>query len=375
MTPRLVEVKRVLYIEGIGGSIDAGTWDKLEKSQRLDAFSHLFLWGYTDEVVVGRIWSSSDGKGRKRYPMIVCAQCRGLPISWIINKLLPRFEGIEQRCVAATSSDQVLSIIESSQAELQQLAQRANTSAHPKDSSPETLAWLADRPEMGSDDEGLLRVLYQINPDVTDSSGRKSSHASNNARHVRVPACDGSSIQVMLRWARFMTAWINNGTPFLMVLPLGQSWVDLLIGDQIGPRVFGIRVMPNKLPLTTDIPYNLDEQFVKGAQRLIAQSRGTNNEVADAPEPVPPPPPPVSQPAPSPPKDATSGQPEVNLPAPNRSRPLTKILIFIILVVVALTGLYFLNESDYLDEKYKVDTDACVEWLKTQLHWIKKHFY
>ena len=72
-----------------------------------------------------------------------------------------------------------------------------------------------------------------------------------------------------------------------MVLPLRQSWVDLLIGDQVGPRVFGIRVMPNKLPLTTEIPYNLDEQFVKNAQHLIAQSRGVDS--TDVREPDPPP--------------------------------------------------------------------------------------
>ena len=222
MSPRLIEVKRVLYVEGIGGSIDSGTWEKLEEDQRLDGFNHLFLWRYADEVVAGRIWSSSDGKGRKRYPMIVCAQCQGLPMPWIVNELLPRFEAIEQRCVATTSSADVISVIESSQAELQQLIQQANADTDLEVEPQETLAWLADRPEMGADHEGLFRLLYQVNPDAMNNSGRKSK-TSNHAKHVRVPACEGSSTEVMLRWTRFMTGWVNDDVPFLMVFAVGSA--------------------------------------------------------------------------------------------------------------------------------------------------------
>ena len=377
MSPRLIEVKRVLYVEGIGGSIDSGTWEKLEEDQRLDGFNHLFLWRYADEVVAGRIWSSSDGKGRKRYPMIVCAQCRGLPVSWIISELLPRFEAIEQQCVATTLSSDVMSVIESSQAELQQLVQQANTDTDPDVEPHETLAWLADRPEMGDGHQGLFRLLYQVNPDAINTSGGKSK-TSNHAKHVRVPVCEGSSTQIMLRWTRFMTGWVNDDVPFLMVLPLGQPWVDLLIGDQIGPRVFAIRVMPNNLPFTTEIPYNLDEAFVNKAQLLIAQSRGT--DAADLPELAPSPKPPAPLPPQPPPlpQEVFRDEPVEPIeekPVVKRSRLPKMVFIFIVLVAAVLVGLFFLNESELLDEKYKIDTGVWIDWLKEQLYWLKKHFY
>ena len=66
---------------------------------------------------------------------------------------------------------------------------------------------------------------------------------------------------------------------------------------------------------------------------------------------------------------------EVPKRAPKGSRFFKRVLTFIVLMAIVLVGLYFLNESDYLDEKYKVDTDAWIEWLKKQFHWLKKHFY
>ena len=40
-TGSLVEAKKLFYVQGIGGEIDAGAWEKLDDSQRLPAFKHL----------------------------------------------------------------------------------------------------------------------------------------------------------------------------------------------------------------------------------------------------------------------------------------------------------------------------------------------
>ena len=63
-TDILVAVKRILYIQGIGRNIDAGSWDKLEENQLVEKFGHAFVWCMNGDVVVGRLWSSKDGKGR-----------------------------------------------------------------------------------------------------------------------------------------------------------------------------------------------------------------------------------------------------------------------------------------------------------------------
>ena len=77
-TQPLIALKRTLYIEGVGGNLDAGAWDQLEDRQKIDGFHHVIVSMTRDAVVMGRMWASLDGKGRARYPMVVCAHGTGL---------------------------------------------------------------------------------------------------------------------------------------------------------------------------------------------------------------------------------------------------------------------------------------------------------
>src|SRR5215469_9189084 len=85
-TDDLITAKRLLYVQGINQNIDAGAWENLDPDKRLDAFRHDFLWhmkgtgsGEGDSLIAGRMWSSVDGKGRDKYPMVLCAGTVDLP--------------------------------------------------------------------------------------------------------------------------------------------------------------------------------------------------------------------------------------------------------------------------------------------------------
>src|SRR6267142_2546677 len=54
--------KTVLYVNGIGGQIDSGAWEKSDPAQQLPDFRHLFVWQRSGQILIGRLWSSSDGK-------------------------------------------------------------------------------------------------------------------------------------------------------------------------------------------------------------------------------------------------------------------------------------------------------------------------
>ena len=54
-TESLNIAKTVLYINGIGGQIDSGEWDKLDAAQQLPAFNHLFLWLRGSQFLIGRM--------------------------------------------------------------------------------------------------------------------------------------------------------------------------------------------------------------------------------------------------------------------------------------------------------------------------------
>ena len=43
-TDSLLLAKQILYVDGIGGQISSGEWEKLDSAQRLGEFKHVFLW-------------------------------------------------------------------------------------------------------------------------------------------------------------------------------------------------------------------------------------------------------------------------------------------------------------------------------------------
>src|SRR5829696_1482307 len=103
----LIAAKRLLYVQGIGGQIDSGAWEKIDPAHQVDAFKHLFLWLRGGQMLLGRLWSSSDGKGRTRYPMIVAAHVGGSRLSWTAEHVFPRLEEVEAACVLTRSADEV----------------------------------------------------------------------------------------------------------------------------------------------------------------------------------------------------------------------------------------------------------------------------
>jgi len=127
-TDILIAVKRMLYIQGVGGNIDSGSWDKLQENQPIEEFKHEFVWCMDGNLVVGRMWSSQDGKGRTSYPMAICIQCCQLPLDWVLKNILPQLERIEKACAATTSPADVRLTIENARKEFRQLAQQCEPS-------------------------------------------------------------------------------------------------------------------------------------------------------------------------------------------------------------------------------------------------------
>ena len=107
----LIAAKQVLYVQGMGGVVDSGQWDaEGEAADVLPAFRHLFFWSDSRSLVVGRLWSSSDGKGRTKYPMIACVHLEGRTEPGIPD-IAPLLEELEVQFKAATTADEVRGIL------------------------------------------------------------------------------------------------------------------------------------------------------------------------------------------------------------------------------------------------------------------------
>src|SRR6185503_18295903 len=110
-TESLNLAKTVLYVNGIGGQIDSGAWEKLDAAQQLPAFKHVFVWQRSGQILVGRLWSSGDGKSRKRYPMVICLHFMGVTLGWALKHALPALAELEEECARTTSAADVRSLL------------------------------------------------------------------------------------------------------------------------------------------------------------------------------------------------------------------------------------------------------------------------
>jgi len=276
-SPQLINAKRIFYVQGMSGNIDSGAWDHLSDEDQLKNFRHVFAFRVGDDLIIGRLWSSSDGKGRKRYPMIVCAHCGGVPMPWAFANVLPMLEKIEAQCIAATSASTVRSIIDHSREELRGLIGRTDAAGRDGadgSSFPNPLATLATRPEMGAELRGLLAILYQVERELAPFRPHSKADRSMQVapRHLRVPACAPTADEAMLLWLRFMLTQLDPNTPLCVIDPLDEQFIDLIVGEPTPTQLFCVRASAHKIPLTTEIPYNLDAEFISRSKGLIASA-------------------------------------------------------------------------------------------------------
>jgi len=273
-TDVFVTVKRILYIQGIGGNIDSGSWDKLNEDQLIEEFNHVFFWYINGNLVVGRMWSSQDGKGRKSYPFVVCVQCSKLPIKWIFENVLPRLEKVEATCAATTSANDVRMAIQSVEHELRQLAQQCQTAPSPLIAYPDAIARLARHPEMGPNQEGLFRVLYHIEREAGRHRANTAGSTALRSTSLRVPTSQDTMLEIILLWNSFLFKMFGKNTPMLILMPQRDNWIDIIIGEPSELQLYCLRASLKVIPLTSSIPYNMGSEFVEQTNKLINDSLG-----------------------------------------------------------------------------------------------------
>jgi hypothetical protein len=280
---RLVTVRRALYVEGIAANVDSGAWDALDPAQRRAGFDHVFLWTMPGGAIeVGRLWASRDGKGRDRYPMVVCADCLGVPLEWAVDHLYPDLQQIEEQCThaadAATVTDVIRSHLQKLRDALPAAAPATNGHNINGNGSTDLASRLMSCPQLGPDGKGLMAVLYQLLRDVDAAGDPAAATASPDALadaverhpvHLRVPACADTPAEAALLWIRFLQTRLGDRASLLALQSRSADWLDLIAGPPTSAHFFALRAAPAALPLTTDIPYQLDDDFRQRAHRLL----------------------------------------------------------------------------------------------------------
>ncbi|NLF31765.1 MAG: hypothetical protein GX591_12860 [Planctomycetes bacterium] len=283
-TDELVALKRIVYLQGVGGNVDAGAWDALDADRRLEGFRHLLLYDAGDAFLVARLWSSTDGKGRARYPMVAAVQCNGLPKAWALARCAEALADIETRCTATASAAEVIAVLDQWRGRLRRLAADA-PAADPAGDDPAAaagpLARVAGHPRWGGDRRPIVRVLYQVQREMAAfrvGARRGGSADDAPAALLRVPSLEDREDPYALAWLRLLRRQVDPSAPILQIMPLGRPWVDLLVGEPDARHLFCLRATPASVPLTTEVPYTIPPEFARRVDDAIAASAAGADE-------------------------------------------------------------------------------------------------
>jgi hypothetical protein len=284
-TDELVAAKHFLYIQGINQNIDAAAWENLEPSQRIDGFGHDLLWHIpqTAGLIAGRLWSSVDGKGRDKYPMVLCVEIHGLPDSFAVSVAFPLLAETHARCAATSDAADVRKILDADRDHLRNLVKSAPA---PDFITTADLLKVARHPDLHpgntSNGDGFHRIIYQIVKGMAFytiiEQSNTSKSFSRRPEQIRVPTCGMSPPDALLFWLRFCLTMIDPAVSIILLAPdpaltdvpgEKNGWIDIIVGQPTASNLFCMKAKNKTLPLTSDIPYTLEPGFIAAVDKFL----------------------------------------------------------------------------------------------------------
>jgi hypothetical protein len=116
-----------------------------------------------------------------------------------------------------------------------------------------------------------------------------SAPAAPRARHMRLPelthakhggAAASSVFAAIVPGMRLLRACLDPTAPLLVLKPMasegstGAGWIDAIVGTPTDAELYCIKAGLSVIPLTTEIPYTLDEGFRASVARFTGRGAG-----------------------------------------------------------------------------------------------------
>ncbi|MDB6165058.1 MAG: hypothetical protein JWQ83_198 [Lacunisphaera sp.] len=280
VTTSLVEARSILY-GGIAHQVEHAAWEKAGAGKVMAEFNHVVHWRRLNESLTGLIWSSQDGKGRALYPMITLAHCVTRSFSWLAGELLPALEDVKAKCRSTNSAAVVISHIKGVEQSLQARVPdsgRVSTTA-----GLGVPAWAA---YFFKEQEAFRRVLHHLRrkfalftPGSLEWCKGEKQAASLCLRLPQIPGA--TPAESLNAWVTFLASQLDPAVPLFGLLPAGQTWLDVIVGEPAPTDFFLLRALPAEVPLVTDIPYQFDaENSAVDEALLVSLAKGQMTDVS-----------------------------------------------------------------------------------------------
>ena len=271
-TETLVLTKKLLYSQGIATQLASGAWDQIEKSGNAIEFNHRFCWSRQSQTIAGAIWASSDGKGRTRFPMIVCAQAD--VEGWrAIDRFLGPIDQLGIQSKSARTPTEFRELITRLEVEIFGLV-HSPAGANPASEMTESQQ-ISILPELITLAAGLKTRLH------------RGAHESvrPNGSHFRLASSLRGPGKNLGFWSAYFAALaLPSSPPCLAIATNEKPWVDLIVGEPIDADFFCLRANQTALPATWLQLAESDRRKVEPTARDFLQAGGLGDAVVASPQ-------------------------------------------------------------------------------------------
>lgn len=271
-TPALARLKKLLYENGIRGCIDAGAWGVPGEPspEWLVDYGHHFAFRVSpNELIVGLLWPSRDGRGRDRYPMIVAVHTTNLSARRVFERLLPKLERARELISGATTREGVCESVASVQADLDRSLPSFGTPSDDPVPGPAAAEYCRSGP-LSASPETLQRVFYEMHQEWAGylNGARGGRGGPVSAHHLRAPA-ESETGAAFAGWSSLLDARLRAGVAWMLLKPLKSSYIDAIVGEATTDQFLCIRSGPRRMPLASDVPYELPAGFDEECRRAV----------------------------------------------------------------------------------------------------------
>lgn len=257
LTEPILDFKKRLYNAGIKKLIDTGAWVGKDDGDLLPRFGHEFVALGDRSVLVGRLWASSDARGRAEFPMVALVQAEGVPIRWLQDVAMGAVRTFEEHARASRNEAGVLTAHQAAQHDLRRrLDDFTGPGGAPDRDDPDLphiLERLFSSGAFGPDSIGLLRILR-----VVEQAAPASKSASASSLQIRAPRLGRDDSEELIDWALLVDAALAGPGAVIAIRPDDGSWLDVLAGPPRSDEFYCLKATPAALGLDSDTPYDLD---------------------------------------------------------------------------------------------------------------------
>lgn len=273
-TEPLLAARQLLYVQGIGGLIDSGIWEKTAEGKAAPPFGHACFWFSEPDLLIARLWASQDRKGRSRYPMVICAHFCGVEARSAVRQSLPLLEAVEAGCHQATSADAVHALLAANREQLRAAVQA--TSAEP----PLLRSAVAIRIGLTPDNAAWQRIIYAIETQLAAYTAGKVPEAAKRitlkmsalpamAQQMRLPIGEAAPGEAAIFWHDLIKQLLQTRAPMFFAHPTSSDWIDLIVGCPGMKQLVCLKAPLTTIPMVQEVPYSLPEGFAEKAAQLF----------------------------------------------------------------------------------------------------------